>query len=124
TSFSRDWSSDVCSSDLGNLLLPPYIGLLIGDHVWITILGFGLTGILLPFLGILSVVKAGEKFEDLGAKIHPLLSPVLGSAIMLCIGPLIAIPRTAATTYEVGILPSFPESSPILTSVIFFMVAW
>ena len=108
----------------GNLLLPPYIGLLIGDHVWITILGFGLTGILLPFLGILSVVKAGEKFEDLGAKIHPLLSPVLGSAIMLCIGPLIAIPRTAATTYEVGILPSFPESSPILTSVIFFMVAW
>jgi hypothetical protein len=36
---------------------------------------------------------------------------------MLCIGPLIAIPRTAATTYEVGVLPSFPGAGPIWTSV-------
>lgn len=108
----------------GNLLLPPYIGIQIGEHVWITILAFGLTGILLPFLGILSVVNAGEKFEDLAAKIHPLLSPILGTVIMLCIGPLIAIPRTAATTYEIGVLPSFPGSDPILTSVIFFILTW
>ncbi|MCX2454187.1 branched-chain amino acid transport system II carrier protein [Pedobacter sp. PLR] len=108
----------------GNLLLPPYIGIQIGNHVLITILAFGLTGILLPFLGILSVVIAGDKFEDLAAKIHPLLSPILGTVIMLCIGPLIAIPRTAATTYEVGILPSFPESGPIWTSLIFFIVTW
>lgn len=108
----------------GNLLLPPYIGIQIGDHVWITILAFGLTGILLPFLGILSVVNAGDKFEDLAARIHPLLSPILGTVIMLCIGPLIAIPRTAATTYEVGVLPSFPTSGPILTSLIFFIVTW
>lgn len=108
----------------GNLLLPPYIGIQIGSHVWITILAFGLTGILLPFLGILSVVKAGDRFEDLGTKIHPYLSPILGTIIMLCIGPLIAIPRTAATTYEVGILPSFPNSEPIWTSVGFFLVTW
>lgn len=108
----------------GNLLLPPFIGIQIGDHVWITILAFGLSGILLPFLGILAVVNAGEKFEDLAGKIHPLLSPILGTIIMLCIGPLIAIPRTAATTYEVGVLPSFPGSGPIWTSVIFFAVTW
>jgi LIVCS family branched-chain amino acid:cation transporter len=108
----------------GNLLLPPFIGIQIGDHVWITILAFGLSGILLPFLGILAVVNAGEKFEDLAGNIHPLLSPILGTIIMLCIGPLIAIPRTAATTYEVGVLPSFPGSGPIWTSVIFFAVTW
>ncbi len=108
----------------GNLLLPPYIGIQIGDHVWITILAFGLTGILLPFFGILSVVNAGDKFEDLGAKIHPLLAPILGTVIMLCVGPLIAVPRTAATTYEVGILPNFPGSGPVFTSVIFFAVTW
>lgn len=108
----------------GNLLLPPFIGIQVGNHLWITILAFGLTGILLPFLGILSVVNAGDKFEDLGAKIHPLLSPVLGTIIMICIGPLIAIPRTAATTYEVGVLPSFPGSNPIWTSIIFFIVTW
>lgn len=108
----------------GNLLLPPYIGIQIGTHVWLTILAFGLTGILLPFLGILSVVRAGNRFEDLGAKIHPLLAPVLGSVIMLCIGPLIAIPRTAATTHEVGVLPAFPGLHATWTSVLFFAVTW
>ncbi|SEF47665.1 branched-chain amino acid transport system II carrier protein [Sphingobacterium lactis] len=108
----------------GNLLLPPYIGVQIGNHVWITILGFGLTGILLPFLGILSVVNSGEDFQDLGNRINKFLSPVLGTVIMLCIGPLIAIPRTAATTFEVGILPNFPGSSPIWTSIAFFAITW
>jgi LIVCS family branched-chain amino acid:cation transporter len=108
----------------GNLLLPPYIGLQIGDHVWISIVAFALTGILLPFFGILSIVHSGNSFQDLGARIHPYLAPVLGTIIMLCIGPMIAIPRTAATTYEVGILPSFPGLSPIWASVLFFGLTW
>lgn len=108
----------------GNLLLPPFIGLQVGNHVWITILAFGLTGILLPFFGILSIVNSGDTFNDLGNRINKGIAPILGSVIMLCIGPMIAIPRTAATTYEVGILPSFPNSSPIWTSIIFFAVTW
>ncbi len=108
----------------GNLLLPPFIGLQVGNHVWITILAFGLTGILLPFFGILSIVNSGDTFNDLGNRINKGIAPILGSVIMLCIGPMIAIPRTAATTYEVGVLPSFPNSSPIWTSIIFFAVTW
>jgi len=108
----------------GNLLLPPYIGIQIGNHVWITIMAFGLTGILLPFFGILSVVNSGDSFQDLGSRINKFLSPVLGTVIMLCIGPLIAIPRTAATTFEVGILPSFPNSDPLWTSIAFFATTW
>ncbi|QBR12159.1 branched-chain amino acid transport system II carrier protein [Sphingobacterium sp. CZ-2] len=108
----------------GNLLLPPYIGLQIGDHVGITILAFGLTGILLPFFGILSIVNSGEDFNDLGGRVHKNLAPILGSIIMLCIGPMIAIPRTAATTFEVGVLPSFPNAQPIWTSIAFFAVTW
>src|SRR5690554_4150093 len=108
----------------GNLLLPPYLGIQVGSHVWITIVAFSLTGILLPFFGILSIVQSGNSIQDLGKRVHPLISPVLGSIIILCIGPLIAIPRTAATTYEVGLLPSFPNFSPILASILFFTVAW
>lgn len=108
----------------GNLLLPPYIGIQIGEQVWVTIFAFGLTGILLPFFGILSVANSGETFKDLGNRINPYISPVLGSAIMLCIGPLIAIPRTAATTFEVGILPNFEGAHPFWTSIIFFTITW
>jgi len=106
----------------GNLLLPPFIGLQIGSYVWITIIAFSLTGILLPFFGILSIVRSGNSINDLGARIHPWMAPVLGTIIMLCIGPLIAIPRTAATTYEVGLLPSFPNFSPVVASILFFGV--
>jgi len=108
----------------GNLLLPPYIGLQIGSYIWITIIAFGLTGIILPFLGILSIVQSGESIYDLGKRIDPLLAPILGTIIMLCIGPLIAIPRTAATTFEVGILPSFPNFNPIISSILFFAITW
>ena len=108
----------------GNLLLPPYIGLQIGENIAVTILAFGLTGILLPFFGILAVVQSGNSIEDLGKRIHPFLAPILGSVIMLCIGPMIAIPRTGATTFEVGILPIFPNFNPIIASVLFFTTTW
>ena len=108
----------------GNLLLPPFIGLQVGQYTLITIIAFGLTGIILPFLGILSVVQSGDTIYDLGKRVHPWLAPVLGTIIMLCIGPLIAIPRTGATTFEVGILPNFPSFNPILFSVIFFGITW
>lgn len=108
----------------GNLLLPPFIGLQVGHHIWITIIAFGLTGILLPFLGVLSIVQSGNSIQDLGNRVHPLLAPILGAVIMLCIGPLIAIPRTAATTFEVGLLPLFPNFNPIWSAILFFGITW
>lgn len=108
----------------GNLLLPPFIGLQVGTHIWVTIFAFGLTGILLPFFGILAVSNSGESLSDLGNRVHPKLAPIIGTIIMICIGPLIAIPRTAATTFEVGILPSFPNSHPIWTTLAFFALTW
>ena len=106
----------------GNLLLPPLIGLKVGSSFNIAILAFGLTGILLPFAGILSVIKSGDSFSDLSAKVNTKLGIIIGSVIMICIGPLIAIPRTAATTYEVGVKPFFPEMSPIIPSLVFFAI--
>jgi len=41
---------------------------------------------------------------------------------MVCLGPLLAIPRTAATTYEMGIVPIFKGFSPVVFSIIFFAI--
>ena len=106
----------------GNLLLPPLIGVEVGSNYFVAMLAFGLTGILLPFTGILSVVFSGNSFNDLGHRVNKHLAAILGTIIMACIGPLIAIPRTAATTYEVGLKPFFPELNPIWGSVIFFSI--
>ena len=106
----------------GNLLLPPFIGVTVGSNFIIAMIAFGLTGILLPFTGILSVIQSGENFKDLGNRINPYIASVLGTIIMVCIGPLIAIPRTAATTFEVGLKPFFPEMNPLWGSLIFFVI--
>ena len=106
----------------GNLLLPPLIGVEVGSNFLIAMIAFGLSGILLPFTGILSIIQSGDTFNDLGKRVHPWIAPVLGTIIMICIGPLIAIPRTAATTFEVGLQPFFPTMESYWGSVIFFAI--
>lgn len=104
----------------GNLLLPPYIGLQVSDAWSWTTLGFMTTAIVLPFLGVLAVVLSGDGFNDFGNKVNKNIGIVLGIIIMIGIGPLIAIPRTAATTHEVGVVHLFPSVPALVSSVIYF----
>ena len=106
----------------GNLILPPFIGLKSGGEWFAAVAGFFTTGIIAPFLGVLTVVLFGTSFTDLGRKVNPVVVTVLAFLIMLCIGPLVAIPRTAAATYEIGIKPQLPGFNNVLFSVIFFSV--
>lgn len=106
----------------GNLILPPYIGLNVGLNWPLAILGFVIAGIVTPFLGLLAVTKNGLSFTDLGKRTHPVLVLILASIIMLSIGPLVAIPRTAATTFEMALKPIFPAMDSIVGSVLFFAV--
>ncbi|MEJ8553291.1 branched-chain amino acid transport system II carrier protein [Tepidibacter sp. Z1-5] len=106
----------------GNLIFPPALGLMTGD-TWVPgLIGFLLTGIGMPVLGIIAASKAGGSLSDLADKVNPTFSKIIGTVIMLAIGPLLAIPRTGATTFEMGFAPVFPSVSPILVSVIFFGV--
>lgn len=108
----------------GNLILPPFIGLQSGQEWPMAIAGFFSTGIIAPFLGVLTVVLYGNNFVDLGRRIHPVVVSVLGLLIMLCIGPLVAIPRTGATTFEVGILPIVPGFNKYVFAVLFFTIVY
>lgn len=106
----------------GNLILPPFIGLSSGSQWFAALLGFFSTAIFAPFLGVLMVAVSGTSFVDLGYRIHPKLVTILTLLIILCIGPLVAIPRTGATTFEVGFSPSFPELNNVVFSILFFAV--
>lgn len=108
----------------GNLILPPFIGITSGNQWVISLLGFFITAIIAPFLGVLVIAKSGISFTDLGQKIHPKLIDVLAVLIILCIGPLVAIPRTGATTFEMGIRPFFPEFNNVVFSIVFFSIVW
>ncbi|MBZ4663561.1 MAG: brnQ [Caloramator sp.] len=106
----------------GNLIFPPYIGLISGDKWFVSLIGFLLTGIGLPLIGIIVMSKNNGKFENFAGKVGTNFSKGLGIIIMLAIGPLLAIPRTGATTYEMAIKPIFPGVSPIVVTTIFFAI--
>ncbi|MBC5995900.1 branched-chain amino acid transport system II carrier protein [Romboutsia ilealis] len=107
----------------GNLLFPPYLGLVSGDN-WLTSLGgFVLADVGLALLVLLAVVKGTGKLESVLIRGGKGLANVIGAAAVICIGPLLAIPRTAATTYEMGIQPMLNTSGsviPVIVSVVFF----
>ena len=77
---------------------------------------------MLALLAILSISKCGGEVGKIFARAGHKLSIALGCAIMICIGPLLAIPRTAATTFEMGIQPIFNGFNSIVFSVIFFAI--
>ncbi len=106
----------------GNLIFPPSIGLIAGDKWIIALIGFILTGIGMPLLGIIAVSKNGGSMEKFAGKVSPTFAKILGSVIMLAIGPLLAIPRTGATTFEMAVKPIFQNANPIVVSIIFFAI--
>ena len=104
----------------GNLIFPPYLGLIAGQNWVVCAIGFFITAIGMPLLGIIASAKAGGTIDAVGNKVGSIFSKVFATIIILAIGPLLAIPRTSAVTYEMGIKPIFPGFSPILASIIFF----
>ena len=106
----------------GNLLFPPFLGLITGNSWLNGFTGFILADVGLSLLAILAIAKCDGEVGKIFSRAGHKLSIALGCAIMICIGPLLAIPRTAATTFEMGVQPIFSGFSSIIFSIIFFGV--
>lgn len=111
----------------GNLIIPPLLGLQAGEAVVPAMVGFLVTGIGLPVLGIVAVGLAGT-IRDLAARVHPLFASVFVAAVYLAIGPCLAIPRTSSTSFEMfePLLPAGVslEVARLVFSVAFFAIAY
>ncbi len=102
----------------GNLIFPPYLGVVSGNKWWISFLGFLFADAGLSLLVIISLTKFNGEMDALFNRVGKRFAAIMGSVIVICIGPLIAVPRTAATTYEVGILPTIgPGFNRIIFSI-------
>ncbi|MGV2927604.1 branched-chain amino acid transport system II carrier protein [Macrococcus capreoli] len=106
----------------GNLIFPPNLGFTSGHYFWPAIFGFILTGVGLPLLGIVigSLDEAG--YKGVLHKINPIFGVVFLSAVYLTIGPLFAIPRTGATSYEMAVLPFLSKGPSAMSLFIFTLI--
>lgn len=106
----------------GNLIFPPTLGLSAGTLWLFALLGFAITDVGLGVLGIVATTNVGGGVDDVARPVAKWFSVVLGSLICLFIGPLFAVPRVAATTYEMSVQP-YAEFIPIWAlSFVFFAI--
>ncbi|MDQ0178523.1 branched-chain amino acid transport system II carrier protein [Bacillus chungangensis] len=108
----------------GNMIFPPYIGVLTGENYLYALFGFFITGIFLPHLGLIVVSSLGGTLGGLTDRVSKHFTKILGTLIMLSLGPILAVPRTAATTLEMAFVPNFGEINPLIFSIIYFFIVW
>lgn len=107
----------------GNLIFPPTIGHIAGSKWFFSLLGFLVTGVSMPVLGIISMGKCEGDLSNFTKSLNSAFGTAFIVIVMLIIGPLLAIPRTAATTYEIAIKPfGIAGLNSVLISFIFFSV--
>ncbi|REE27889.1 LIVCS family branched-chain amino acid:cation transporter [Winogradskyella pacifica] len=102
----------------GNLLLPPLLGYNSGDDWILVTIGFMITAVVIPILGILAHARLQGTLFDFGKKVSPSFS-LIYCILIYIIAVAIPSPRTAAATHEIAIFPAF-GTSPLLTSFIYF----
>ena len=110
----------------GNLIFPVYMGQVAGWNVWPAIVGFLVTGVGLPLLGVaaLGISRSSGLFE-LSRRVGRPYAYFFTCALYLTIGPFFAIPRCATTSFTVGLEQILPHSDRswlylLLFSALFF----
>ncbi len=114
----------------GNLIFPAELGQYAGENVWPAITGFLITGVGLPFLGILAIGYSGSNnLQQLASRIHPIYAVVFTSLLYLTIGPFFAAPRTGAVAFDIAVTPfigagNLQVASLIFTFIFFGITLW
>lgn len=111
----------------GNLIFPVQMGQAAGSQMLLATIGFLITGVGLPMLGIVaSALSESESLFDMARPVSSGYAILFTCLLYLTIGPLFAIPRTATVAFEVGMSPFIAEEylklSLFIFSFIFFVL--
>lgn len=109
----------------GNLIFPVSVGFQSSVNFKSAIIGFIITGVGLPVLGMIvgSVSEGG--YRNVMNYIHPIFSIVFLSLVYLTIGPFFALPRTGTTSYEMMVAPIIggpTDMSLFIFTIFFYMI--
>ena len=111
----------------GNLIFPPFMGQNAGTQTIPAMIGFLVTAVLLPVLGVV-VVARFDGLDRLARNVGSKFSLVFTVLIYLSIGPGLGIPRAASVPFEMAVAPYLLEGTDLTVwmvgySLVFFLVA-
>ncbi|WP_432461033.1 MULTISPECIES: branched-chain amino acid transport system II carrier protein [unclassified Agarivorans] len=109
----------------GNLIFPPMAGMLAGDNLLLSMLGFLVTAVGLPLLGLLAIAKAGGGIVQLGRYLPSQIANLIALSIYLVLVPMFGIPRTCLVAYELGFVPLVENASQLtlMAYSLFYFIA-
>jgi branched-chain amino acid:cation transporter, LIVCS family len=97
----------------GNIIFPPFAGMLAGENMLPAMMGFLITAVGLPLLGLIAIAKSNGKVTAL---LPAFAATALAITIYVIIGPAFAAPRTSLVAFEIGARPFI--DNPELTTLI------
>lgn len=110
----------------GNLIFPVHLGQMAGSSVWEAALGFIITGVGIPILGVAAIgITRSNGLQDLANKVGTKYSIFFTCLLYLTIGPFFAIPRCATVPFAMGIAPMLPGSETMslgIFTLLFFLL--
>lgn len=94
----------------GNLIFPVHLGQIAGRNVVPAMIGFIITAVGIPILGVAAIGNThSDGLQSLANKVGKGYGYVLTCLLYLTIGPFFAIPRCATTSFTTGIEPMLGE---------------
>ena len=111
----------------GNLIFPPFLGQNAGHQTIPAMIGFLMTAVILPVLGVI-VVARFDGMDRLAQNVSEKFSKIFTLLIYLSIGPGLGIPRAASVPFEMAVAPYLPEGTNLSVwmvgySLVFFVIA-
>lgn len=103
----------------GNIIFSTYIGTYSGTKWPLSLLFFLLGDVFLVGLGLYAFIKNDNDEDKVFNKLGDIPSKILKIFMLACLGPLIAIPRTCAVSYEM-----FNFNNMIIFSIIYFILVF
>ena len=110
----------------GNLIFPPELGVKSGPLWFVGFLCFLIADAGLAVLGVIAMAKVDGDINNITGTMGKKAGVILNTVVILCIGPGVAIPRTATVSYGLGAAPVFglaADGLPLaIYSVVFFLI--
>lgn len=107
----------------GNLIFPVHMGQLAGTNFLPAAIGFIVTGVGLPLLGVACIgMSRKDSLFNLSSLVGDKYKYFFTILLYLTIGPFFAIPRCATTSFSTGIVPLLNGGSEVIPRLIFTFI--
>lgn len=107
----------------GNLMFPLRLGIECGNQTIWGFIGFIITGVLLPLLGLLAIVAFRGDYRAFFGRIGVIPGFLMTLFSMMVIGPFVVMPRIVTLSYEM-LQPFLPPMTPGVFAIGFLSAAF